>query len=119
MQDYQTELIIKDFTSEGMPKKLAEKVAFAIRANSTIQDLSHLATKDDLRELKAEIKGDISSIRSEFKEFKEEIKALKTSVMKTVIYGLITIVLFFIGATFWLTKLLITHPSIIEMLIKS
>ena len=48
----------------GMKREQAEAVAEAVRSAAEA-DLEHLATKSDLADAKAELKGDIAGLRAE------------------------------------------------------
>lgn len=89
MTNYQTDLIANDLVSAGMKAELAKKVAYAIQAQG-LQDLSHLASKDDLKELKNEFRV----LRSEFREdfatkdyLKSEISELEVRLLKWLTWG--------------------------------
>lgn len=74
MKVFDTHVIVKDFISAGMTEPLAEKVVYAIKAYKAEQDLSHLVTKADLKELRNELRLEIAKSAEELrKELKLEI----------------------------------------------
>lgn len=74
MKVFDTHVIVKDFISAGMTEPLAEKVVYAIKAYKAEQDLSHLVTKADLKELRNELRLEIAKSAEELRnELKLEI----------------------------------------------
>lgn len=81
-----THQLIKNFIASGTTEKQAEIFidAATIIVKEEIdylkKDYSNLATKDDLFEIKTELKNDISNLEHGILEIKSEIKSINTNI---------------------------------------
>jgi hypothetical protein len=68
--------IAKRLRNAGFDDTQAEAITGALR-DSRDADLSHLATKEDLAALRAELKSDIASLSAEIKMLRSEMEILR------------------------------------------
>lgn len=81
---------VEKMVEAGASKKMAEAIVKTINTSS-----DHLATKEDIREVKSEIKILEVSLRSEITEVKGDIKVLAAqfSTMKWIQYSILGLLL--------------------------
>ncbi|OGG26954.1 hypothetical protein A2960_02295 [Candidatus Gottesmanbacteria bacterium RIFCSPLOWO2_01_FULL_39_12b] len=73
---------------DNLRKELKEDIETAItqimgtlvKSVATKEDLKHLATKEDIREVREEMKGFKEEVRGEFREVKRQINDLKADI---------------------------------------
>jgi hypothetical protein len=80
-----THQTVKDLTAAGFTDSQAEALAYALRQAQQI-DLSELATKSDLVELRGAAKSDFVELRgatrAEFAELRREMAEMKAELIK-------------------------------------
>jgi len=85
--NFDTHSAVKKFIAAGMKENLAETLVSELQSYRQV-DLSTLASKDDTRGLRMELKGEIGELRSELKaeiselrvEMKAEISELRSEL---------------------------------------
>ena len=71
----------KEITLEEVGETLAYIVANMVTKSELKEELSQMATKDDLADLRKEFKTDIALVRSDIQGIYEELRSIKRSVL--------------------------------------
>jgi hypothetical protein len=80
--------VVKLLQEKGYSEKAAEGFIQAIQEIT----LTGVATKQDLQDLGAKLKGDIQNVRSEIQDVREQVVHLKNETLKFLIIQTLTII---------------------------
>jgi hypothetical protein len=94
-----THQTVKDLTAAGFTDSQAEALAYALRQSQQI-DLSGLATKSDLSELRAATKSDLSELKTDITELRATTKSDLAEVRREMAEMKAELIKWMIGMTF-------------------
>ena len=82
---FDTHAAANEFESAGFSKAQIEALVNNARRTTTLPDISALATKADLAELKVAVKADIADLKGEMSSIRAEISSAKLQAITIIL----------------------------------